>query len=112
MRATIISAADEGYFPLLKGLVLSIIEHRPNENMGIAALDIGMRADQIAELQSLNVVVTPAKWDFDFRGMDETPRYLQAMTARPCLPNYFPDTDLLIWIDAEPRRDAKHMAVI
>ena len=101
MRTSIVSAADAKYFPLLKGLVLSIIEQRSDQELEIAALDVGLSVEQIQELQSLGVVVRNAEWDFDFPSRPTTPSWYRAMTARCCLPKYFPEFDILIWIDAD-----------
>jgi len=101
MNAVIVSAADAGFFPLLKGLIQSIHRHRPNRDVAIGVLDVGLEAAQIAELRELEARVVPGEWDIEFPGRDATPRWYQAMTARCHLPKYFPEYELLIWIDAD-----------
>jgi hypothetical protein len=101
MRATIVSAADAGYFSYLKGLILSIHRHRPDESVAIAALDLGMTQPQLDELKSLGVSAVPGKWDFDFPELAKTARSLQWLTIRSVLPKYFPDADPILWIDAD-----------
>jgi hypothetical protein len=101
MKTAIVSAADAGYFPLLKGLIASIHEHAPNQEISLAALDLGMTAEQLQELKSQSVEVVEGKWDFDFPGRSSAPRSMQWMTARCHLPQYFPDVEQFIWIDAD-----------
>jgi hypothetical protein len=101
MKTTIISAADDGYFPLLKGLLASIFELRPNRDLGISVINLGMNPPQLQELSSRGVTVVPGRWDIDFTTREHAPRWMQAMAARPHLPNYFPQFDRYIWIDAD-----------
>jgi hypothetical protein len=101
MKTTIISAADEVYYPLLLGLVLSILEHRPNRDLAISVINLGMNPPQLQELHSRGVTVLPGRWDLDFTGREHSPRWMQAMAARPHLPNYLPEFDRYIWIDAD-----------
>jgi len=101
MNVIIVSAADSEYFPLLKGLVLSIIEHRSDRPVAMAALDVGMRPDQVSQLHDLGVCVRTAQWDFEFPQRPTTVSWFKAMTARCCLPRYFPEADVIVWIDAD-----------
>jgi hypothetical protein len=101
MRTTIVSAADAGYFPLLKGLITSIRLHAPDQQISLAALDLGMNPEQLEELKSQSVKVVQGRWDFDFPGQDLAPRWLQWMTARCHLPQYFPEVEQFIWLDAD-----------
>lgn len=101
MKTIIVSASNAEFFPLLKGLILSIHEHRPDRQIEISVLDLGMTGDQLDELGSLGVKVVPAKWDFEFPGRDSAPRWFQAMTARCYLPRYFPGYELYLWLDAD-----------
>jgi glycosyl transferase family 8 len=101
MRATIVSAADAGYFSQLKGLILSIHRHRPDDRVALAVLDLGLTGQQLEELKSLEASVVPGQWDFDFPQLGTTPRSLQWLTMRCVLPKYFPDADPILWLDAD-----------
>jgi glycosyl transferase family 8 len=101
MKTTIVSASDEVYYPLLKGLLLSIFEHRPNRDLGVSVINLGMSPPQLQELRASGVNVAPGRWDLDFKTREHAPRWMQAMAARPHLPNYFPEFDRFIWIDAD-----------
>jgi len=101
MKTVIISAGDAVYFPLLKGLIISIHQQRPNAEIALGVLDVGLEPRQIEELRGLGVQVVAGQWDFNFAGREEIGRWFQAMTCRCQLPKYFPDFELLIWIDAD-----------
>lgn len=101
MKPTIVSAADEHYFPYLKGLFLSIHEHRPNDQIALASFDLGLSPPQLEELKSMGVSIITPNWDFNFKDQTKTPRTLQWLTARCHLPNYFPNADPILWIDAD-----------
>lgn len=100
-KTLFISAADAGYFPLLKGLILSIRAHRPDDRIKIGVLDLGMTQAQLDELLSMDCIIAAAQWDFEFAGRERAPRWLQAMMARCHLPRYFPDAQTCIWLDAD-----------
>ncbi|MGH7178198.1 MAG: hypothetical protein ACREJC_12520 [Tepidisphaeraceae bacterium] len=101
-RITIVSAGDEKYFRDLHGLVLSILEHRPSgADVSISVIDLGLSAMQLAELHNRGVTTAPGKWNFDFPQQAQTPRWYQAMSSRPFLPEYFPGFDVYVWIDAD-----------
>ena len=101
MRTALISAADAEYFPLLRGWAYSILEHRPNSSIDLWVLNVGLEADQAEELKFLGVGCVSPQWDFDFADRPPAPHWYQAMTARPMLPKYFPDAEILIWIDSD-----------
>jgi hypothetical protein len=49
-KTLFVAAADEAYFPLLKGLILSIHEHQPDARRPIGVLNLGMTPPQLDEL--------------------------------------------------------------
>jgi hypothetical protein len=101
-HTTIVSASDAAYYRLLRGLIQSIHDHRPDEQIAISVLDVGLTDQQIGELKSLGIRVVRPGWDFDFPVGKEPPgEWFKAMTARCHLPKYFPDFKLYIWIDAD-----------
>lgn len=100
-KVTIVSAADESYYPLLKGLILSIHEHRPDRELAISVINVGMNPIQLHELHSLGVNLVPGRWDFDFPNREKSPRWFQAQLARSHFPDYFPQFDLFLWIDSD-----------
>jgi hypothetical protein len=100
-RVTIVSAADELYYPLLKGLVLSIQGARPDRLIALSVINLGMNPIQLQELTGMGVSIVPGRWDFDFPGREASPRWMQGQLARSRFPDYFPNFDTYIWIDAD-----------
>ncbi len=100
MRAVVVTAADESFFPLLRGLIGSLeqFEARP----ALACLDVGLSpaSREWVAVHAQHVVVP--KWDLpvDPRVRRQHP-HLRALTARPFLPRYFPGYDVYLWIDAD-----------
>jgi hypothetical protein len=93
------SAADSGYFPLLRDSVLSVRALRPDVPIGI--FDIGLTAEQQAWLLGQAVQIVRPGWDFEFPGRDKAPEVLKAEFARPFLPRHFPGHRMYFWLDAD-----------
>lgn len=101
MRTIIISAADEGFFFWLKGLVESIRELMGQNCPALGVLDLGLSGKQREWLCDAKVNLQEPEWDFDFPGMATRDRRFRAQTARPFLAKYFPGYDVFIWMDAD-----------
>jgi hypothetical protein len=98
---TVVSAADAGYFDLLRGLVLSLQQGSQSRLLALSILDLGMSPEQKQWLEAGGAVVVDPGWDVDFAQRDRAPAYYKAMTARPYLPKHFPGHDVYLWIDAD-----------
>jgi hypothetical protein len=101
MKTTIITGADASFFDLLWGLVQSIRACPESREVDLCILDVGLSAQQIAQLTPHVTRIVPAGWDFEFPGRLEAPSWYKAMYCRPFFPRYFPEYDLLVWIDAD-----------
>jgi hypothetical protein len=97
----IVSASDEKYFWLLRGLVQSIHDRGWAQKADICVIDIGMTERQVQELTPLITTRIEAQWDIDFPGRATLPKWAMAMVARPRLPVHFPGYDIYVWIDAD-----------
>jgi hypothetical protein len=95
MRRIIISAADAKFYLLLQDLITSI---RVHSDIAIGILDVGLEPTQVAELGKVVQHIVRPGWDFPVTG---APSFMQAMTARPVLPNHFPAYDAYMWMDAD-----------
>ena len=95
-------SSDEKYFPLAKGLILSLLDaHALDARMGIAFVDIGCSPASRAWLLEKGVqVIQP-----DERVMGELaqPRYgyHRSQTCRPFLPELFPGVRTYVWLDCD-----------
>jgi lipopolysaccharide biosynthesis glycosyltransferase len=101
LKTTIVSAADAAYFDLLLDLVHSIRACEESRDVDLCIMDVGLTPQQVTHLSSLVTRVVATNWDLDFAGRDQCPSWFKAMICRPHLPRYFPDYDLLVWIDSD-----------
>jgi len=99
--ATIICAADANYFDLLKGLVDSATAAPLASQIPLSILDLGLTPEQISWVEERGGTVVAPGWDIQFPGVETTPNFFKAMTARPHLRDYFPDFDTYLWIDSD-----------
>lgn len=95
----IVSAADSGYFPLLRDMVLSV--RALCAEVAIGVLDLGLLPDERAWLASQRVQIVRPDWDVAFPGRERMPETFKAQVARPFLPKYFPSYDMYLWMDAD-----------
>lgn len=95
----ICSAADNGYFPLLRDAVLSV--RALNAEVPIGVLDLGLLPDQLDWLIATRVRIVQPGWDVDFPGRERMPQSFQAQVARPFLPRHFPAYEMYFWLDAD-----------
>jgi len=101
MKTIVVSASDAGFFYLLKGLIESLLTVHCNDCPQIGVLDLGLTSEQIAWLKQKKVITVTPEWDFEFADRDTRDRRFMAQTARPFLSRYFPDYEILIWMDAD-----------
>lgn len=100
-RCAIVTAADENYSRLVLGLIQSLHDSRAASLGDIHVIDLGLAQSSMDALKPLVTSIIPGKWDLDFPSRPQAPRWFQAMTARPFLPDYLPDYDIFIWIDSD-----------
>jgi hypothetical protein len=95
-------SSDEKYFPLAKGLILSLIAAKlPASGVALAFVDIGCSSASLAWLADKGVrVIVP---DEQIMGVLAHPRfgYHRAQTCRPFLPDLFPNAQTYIWLDCD-----------
>ena len=97
----VVTGANTAYFPCAQGLVGSIRDKDEGKEASICFLDFGCKDEELEWLAKRGISIAKADWDFDFPGREVMPEYFKAMTARPHLPEYFTDYDILIWMDAD-----------
>ncbi|HEV2187924.1 MAG TPA: hypothetical protein VGR70_11995 [Stellaceae bacterium] len=95
----IVSAADNGYFPLLRDAVMSV--RTLNSRVPIGVLDLGLFAEQLSWLSEMQVEVVRPGWDVEFPGRERMPETFKAQVARPFLPRHFPGYEMYLWLDAD-----------
>src|SRR5436305_6418944 len=97
----IVSAADSGYFPLLRDLVLSIRDKDEGRTTPIGTLDLGLSAEQRAWLGEHGVALAEPGWDVDFARRKRTPLIRKAQIARPFLRRSLPGYATFRWLHAD-----------
>jgi hypothetical protein len=106
MDATVVSAADSGYFHLLKGLVLSLRAQRSSASLPITVLDVGLAEEECAWLEAEGVVrIAVARIAERLPPLPERPhgkpKLSLAQRLRPHIPDLVPGHDLYLWMDAD-----------
>lgn len=100
-RTIIVTAADTGYFWLLREFLESLEAHPKSKHCHVGVIDVGLEAQQIEWLTGKVEKLVDGKWDISFAGFEKAPRYKQALTVTPFLPDYFPGYDVYMWIDRD-----------
>ena len=100
-NALIVSGSDHHFFPLLKGLVLSIRRSHEIANLPMIVLDVGLTSEDQIWLTAHNVATIRIDWDFEFLGLSGVPEYFKVMNWRPFLPKHLPDAEIYVWMDAD-----------
>ena len=102
MSTLIVFSCDQKYFPLAKGLVLSLREKNVDrDGLGIAFIDIGCEPHSLAWFRQHGVAILPASQLTALEGMPRVDGYHLAQVCRPFLPRLFPGTKTFIWLDSD-----------
>lgn len=101
MRASIVTASDEGYFPTVVELLDSLEGIERLGSFSIHVLDVGLNEAQQRQLAARGCALVVPGWDVDVSRVQGVPGWFRAMTARPFLPSYVRETDLILWIDGD-----------
>jgi hypothetical protein len=101
MKATIVTAADAKYYPLLLDLLASRDTAPAARALPVQVLDVGLEPAQRAALAARQVACVEPGWDVAAPWAPDLPRYFKSLYARPYLPKYFPGFDAYLWIDAD-----------
>jgi hypothetical protein len=100
-KCVIVIAADAGYFKLLEDCLASLAEFPELADLERCVLDVGLDAAQRDWLTAQRVRSIEPVWDIDLSGRPKVHSYYRAMTARPFLPRYFSNYDIIVWLDAD-----------
>ncbi|WP_431857278.1 hypothetical protein [Azospirillum sp.] len=97
-------SCDTNYFPLLKGLVLSLADlGLPNDEITLYLADTGCSEADLRWLASHGVKAVPFDYRDHFRFPASTPdsRRYASLLYRPVIPTLFPGHEVYVHIDAD-----------
>ncbi len=97
----IVTAADDRYFDLLRGLVCSIRDKPQSAGCTLTVFDIGLCAANRTWLRVNGVAIRTVDWPYERPAASAVPHYIQAFVARCRLPSLVPGCRILVWIDAD-----------
>ena len=98
----IIFSADEAFFPLTKGLVLSLLEREVSRHgISLAFIDNGCSSSSLQWLSDHGVTVRSLDPSLLGPLASAATGYLRSIVCRPLLPRLFPSADVIIWIDSD-----------
>lgn len=102
MRLLIVTAANEGYAPLLRSLVESLHQWGPLKRAELGVLDLDLSPETLRWLQGYTRNIVKPGWDIPLdKAVAKEKPHLRAMTSRPFLPRHFPGYDMYLWLDAD-----------
>ena len=101
MRVAIVTASNDVYFSSLKGLLQSLDGINALGDFSISVLDVGLTDFQCRTLDEGGWKVLKPQWDLDVSRYQGVPQWFKAMIARPFLPNYLKDAEIIVWLDAD-----------
>ena len=102
LRTLVVTAADEDFAGLLRGLVESLHHWEPRPYSALACFDLGLaRATRDWIAQRAAHVIEPG-WDLPVHeALRRTQPHLRALTVRPFLRRYLLGYDVYLWIDSD-----------
>ena len=101
-KNVIISLADSNYFELLNELIDSIKRFKQSKNIAICILDGGLTDEQKFFLTPKVDEIKSSDWNIEisqFKTIGK--KWLKSLITRAFLPEYFPNYDKYLWIDAD-----------
>jgi len=101
-QMVIVTGCDENYFPLAKGLILSLTERgNLGKNIKLAFLDIGCSEKSRYWLVERGVTIVDDLTTAMGGAGSATLGYHRAQTCRAFLPELFPAANVLCWVDCD-----------
>lgn len=102
MDFIIVTGGDDKYFALINELVVSIRRCPEGRFAPIGVIDGGLTTDQVAWLRSHSVAVVRPDWEYPVARRRAHGRdFLKANIGKAFLDRYFPDHEILVWLDAD-----------
>lgn len=101
-KTIIVSGSNPAYYPLLTGMLSSILSYARQDGIDIGVFDIGLEPAQRSALQQKQIKLVEPTWSYDVQLFaSPPPDFFKALTARPHLERWFPGYEVFVWIDAD-----------
>ena len=100
MKKAIVSLSDKNYFEMTVELINSIKRFEESKDISICILDAGLSDEQKKIIQK-KATIKKAIWDIEIPFYKKKHEWLKSQISRAFLPNYFPEFDRYLWIDAD-----------
>ena len=100
MKKAIVSLSDKNYFEMTVELINSIKRFEESKDISICILDAGLSDEQKLIIQK-KATIKKAIWDIEIPFYKKKHEWLKSQISRAFLPNYFPEFDRYLWIDAD-----------
>ena len=102
MSTLVVFSCDQKYFPLAKGLVLSLkTAGLAQSGIGVAFIDIGCNPQSLKWFSDSGIRVLPLSALMEIEAMRSVSGYHLAQVCRAYLPTLFPDARCFIWLDSD-----------
>jgi len=98
-NVVVLTACDQRYFPLCLDLLMSLQKACGGTLPRVRVLDVGMTAASASALANIVEEVIEPDWDLDHD--PNLPSWYRAMMARPFLPKYAGDAEMILWLDCD-----------
>jgi hypothetical protein len=107
-RDLFVTGSDAVQYSLARDCIASLRRHAAHVPHDVAFLDLGCTPGQIAELTAGGCLVRPVSWEFGIQNHIPQIECRKGQICRPFLPEYFPDYDRFLWIDADAWAQDSH----
>src|SRR5215469_14568526 len=97
----VVFSSDQPFFPLARGMVLSVREHGLDRHgICLAFIDIGCDESSLDWLRSQGVIVKSVPAEL-LGELAEAEGYHRSQVCRPLLPRIFPGVGAFVWLDSD-----------
>lgn len=101
-RVTIVSSSDDRYAPLLLELIDSVKAHPESRSVDFSVISAGMSEAVAAQTRKRVKNFADGQWHLPLSKRRYQGReWLKGRIVKAFMPEYFPDYDIYIWLDAD-----------
>lgn len=102
-RVLVVTGSDDTQFGMAETCIKSLKSQQISIGYDIAFLDLGLSAQNLAKISSTVNHIHRAKWEFGINNSIPSLECRKGQLCRPFFPDYFPDYEYILWLDADTR---------